>query len=123
MATIIKNISILLFFLGLISQGYCKPCSLSDIFVKQSETGIKIQGKPEWLVTVINNCDCRQSFVMLNCYRFKTVEPVDTNIMSYSGTQFCLINSGKPISNKPVTFKYASDKAFRMTPTFSQMAC
>ncbi|KAE9610466.1 hypothetical protein Lal_00006219 [Lupinus albus] len=123
MASTIKNISILLFFIGLISQAYCKPCSLEDLSVKQSETGIKIQGKPEWSVTVTNNCECGQSQVILNCRGYKTVEPVDPNILTYSGTDYCLINYGKPINKQPVSFKYAWDQAFSMTPNSSKIAC
>ncbi|OIV90552.1 hypothetical protein TanjilG_14798 [Lupinus angustifolius] len=123
MVVTIKSISIFLFFLGLIFQGYCKPCSLGDLSVKKSKTGVKIQGKPEWLVTVTNNCHCGQSQVILNCRGYKTVEPVDPNILTYSGTDYCLINYGKPIYKQPVTFKYAWDEAFSMSPNSSQMAC
>ncbi|OIV89759.1 hypothetical protein TanjilG_02891 [Lupinus angustifolius] len=123
MAANIKNISIFLFFLSLISQGYCKPCYLSNLSVKQTKTEVQIQGKPEWLVTITNNCDCPQSQVILNCYGYKTVEPVDPNILTYSGTDYCLINVGQPILKQTVTFKYAWDNAFSMTPNSSQITC
>ncbi|KAF1876247.1 hypothetical protein Lal_00006878 [Lupinus albus] len=125
MAPTIKNISIFLFFLGLISQGYCKPCSFRDLSVTKSKTGVVIQGKPEWLVTVSNNClRCGQSQVTLNCRGYKTVEPVDPNILTYSGTDYCLINYGKPIyKQQPVTFKYAWYPAFSLSPNSSQINC
>ncbi|CAL0324936.1 unnamed protein product [Lupinus luteus] len=123
MAVTIKNISIFLFFLGLISQGYCEECSLKDLSVNTSKTGVAIQGKPEWLVTVTNNCQCGQSQVILNCRGYKTVEPVDPNILTYSGTDYCLINYGKPIYKQPITFKYAWDTAFSMSPNSSQITC
>ncbi|CAL0324933.1 unnamed protein product [Lupinus luteus] len=128
MAATIKNISIFLFFLGFISQGnvfpgYCETCSLKDLYVKTSKTGVTIQGKPEWLVTVTNNCQCGQTQVILNCRGYKTVEPVDPNILTYSGTDYCLINNGKPIYKQPITFKYAWDTAFSMSPNSSQITC
>ncbi|KAF1875933.1 hypothetical protein Lal_00006564 [Lupinus albus] len=123
MATTIKNISIFLFFLGLISPGYCKPCYLSNLSVKQVKTGVQIDRKPEWIVVIANNCDCPQSQVLLNCRGFKTVKPVDPKIMKYSGTDFCLINDGKPSLDETLSFKYAWDDTFSMSLNSSTIKC
>ncbi|CAL0324932.1 unnamed protein product [Lupinus luteus] len=128
MAATIKNIRIFLFFLCLISQGNSffsclNSCSLTDLYVNTSKTGVTIQGKSEWLVTVTNNCQCSQSQGILNCPGYKTVEPVDPNILTYSGTDYCLINYGKPIYKQPITFKYAWDTTFSMSPNSSQITC
>ncbi|XP_019452076.1 PREDICTED: uncharacterized protein LOC109354195 [Lupinus angustifolius] len=128
MAATIKNIIIFLFFLGLITHGYCQPkqlgpCSVASLSVKQTATGVKVQGKQEWLVTITNECYCFQSQVILKCPKFRTIAPVTPNIMNYSGDDYCHINLDKPILKQPVTFKYAWDKATSMTPFSALISC
>ncbi|CAL0329689.1 unnamed protein product [Lupinus luteus] len=121
MASTINIVSSLL-FLCLISQGYGLPCTLSDLSIKQSPTGAKIQGKPEWVVTITNKCTCVQVNVLLNCQGFQTVEEIDPSILKVSGKE-CLVNFGNAISKDPITFKYAWDKSFPLNPISSEIAC
>ncbi|KAE9603011.1 hypothetical protein Lalb_Chr12g0205721 [Lupinus albus] len=122
MAATNKIFSILL-FLGLIFQGYGQSCSLNDLSVSVAKAGSFIQGKPEWEVTIANNCVCKQQNVKLNCTGFQTLELIDPSVLSVSGN-VCLVNAGKPIiSNDPFTFKYAWDYLFQLTPINSTIAC
>ncbi|KAK7318984.1 hypothetical protein RJT34_03693 [Clitoria ternatea] len=108
-------------FLVLISHGYSQ-CSLKDLSVTQQKTAVKVKGKPEWNVTITNNCPCVQTNVKLNCVGFQTVEPIDVTIFSVSGDS-CLVNAGQPIYRDPITFKYAWDNSFPLNPNSSVIAC
>ncbi|KAE9590115.1 hypothetical protein Lal_00033708 [Lupinus albus] len=121
MASTISNISILL-FICFISQGYGQRCSFKDISITQSETGVKIMGKTEWIVYIYNKCTCDQVNVKLNCQGFQTVEKIDPKILNLLGDQ-CLLNFGKSIFENTVSFKYAWDKSFPFTPVSSNVRC
>ncbi|KAK7247044.1 hypothetical protein RIF29_41920 [Crotalaria pallida] len=121
MTTIIKILSILL-FLGLISQGYGQPCSLSDLSVDQSKTGAQVEGKPEWIVTITNKCVCSQNNAKLNCKGFQTIEPIDPSILRVSGN-VCLVDNGNAIYRDSISFKYAWDNSFPLNPFSSEIAC
>ncbi|KAE9601149.1 hypothetical protein Lal_00023808 [Lupinus albus] len=122
MASTLTIVVSTLLFLSLISQGYGQPCYLKDLSVQQSPTGAKINGKPEWVVTVTNKCVCVQANVMLNCKGFQTEEKIDPSILKVSGNE-CLLNFGNAITNNPVTFKYASNNRFPLNPVSSEIAC
>ncbi|WVZ16435.1 hypothetical protein V8G54_009607 [Vigna mungo] len=107
--------------LALVSQGYSQ-CSLSDIHVDQKGTGRKVNGKPEWTVTITNRCACVQTNVQLNCKGFQTVEAVDPQFLKVSG-DVCLVNSGKPLFNGAIVFGYASDTQFPLNPISSNINC
>ncbi|KAK7318986.1 hypothetical protein RJT34_03696 [Clitoria ternatea] len=118
----IKILSIVLFSV-LISQGYSQ-CSLKDISVSQQRTGVMVQGKPEWKVTVTNKCACGQKNVILNCDGFQTVEPLNPLILTVSNPgPYCLVTPGYPIYRDPVTFNYAWDVSFPLNPISSQIIC
>ncbi|TKY45425.1 hypothetical protein E2542_SST30612 [Spatholobus suberectus] len=74
----IKILSVVLFFV-LISQGYSQ-CSLSDLSISQFQSGVRVQGKPEWSVTITNKCPCVQKNVILNCAGFHSVERIDPSL-------------------------------------------
>ncbi|XP_061372992.1 uncharacterized protein LOC133315398 [Gastrolobium bilobum] len=116
----IKILSIIL-FLVLISQGNSK-CYLSDLSIRQSQTGAKLKGKPEWGVTITNNCPCVQKNVMLNCRGFQTIEHINPSVLSVSGN-VCLVNGGNSIYRDAITFKYAWDQSFPLNPISSEIAC
>ncbi|CAL0324920.1 unnamed protein product [Lupinus luteus] len=121
MAATNEILSILL-FLCLISQGY-GFCSYKDLTVNVEKSGAQIKGKPEWVVTITNNCTCVQMDVQLNCKGFKTVEQIDPSILSVSGDVCLVVNNGNPIYKDPIIFKYAWDKKFPLNPIQSQIAC
>ncbi|KAK7318989.1 hypothetical protein RJT34_03698 [Clitoria ternatea] len=108
-------------FLVFVSQGYSQ-CSLKDISVSQQQTGAKVQGKPEWAVTITNKCSCVQTSLVLNCDGFKTSEPVDRSILSLMGP-YCIVKAGDSITKDPITFKYAWDVSFPFNPVSSRIHC
>ncbi|EOX99058.1 hypothetical protein QUC31_014836 [Theobroma cacao] len=118
----ILNCVCALVFLSLVGQGYCQ-CSLGNISVSQTKTGTTVQNKPEWQVTISNNCACTQSELKLNCNGFQTVEEVDSSVMTQTGGE-CLINNGQPVAPfSNLSFKYAWDTSFPLNPLSSQVNC
>ncbi|KAL0394294.1 UNVERIFIED_CONTAM: hypothetical protein Slati_4395600 [Sesamum latifolium] len=76
METLVR-FSVALVFLCFISEGMSEnKCSPSDITVKQNPTGTKVQGKPEFQVTLFNACPCPVANVKLACNGFHTVENI-----------------------------------------------
>ncbi|GMI83812.1 hypothetical protein like AT4G32105 [Hibiscus trionum] len=109
-------------FLALIGQGYCQ-CSLANVTISQTKTGKTVKSKPEWRVTISNNCVCTQSNLKLSCDGFQTAEAVDSSVMSKSGGE-CLINDGQPIdSSSDLSFNYAWDTSFPFKTLSSQVNC
>ncbi|KAE9590114.1 hypothetical protein Lal_00033748 [Lupinus albus] len=121
MASIISNISILL-FLCFIFQGYGQRCSFKDISITQSETGVKIMGKTEWIVYIYNKCNCNQVNVKVDCKGFLTSEDIDPKLLNVLGDE-CLLNFGRPIFKNTLSFKYAWDKPFPFKPISSSVHC
>ncbi|KAK7386784.1 hypothetical protein VNO78_27120 [Psophocarpus tetragonolobus] len=118
----IKVLNIVL-FLALISKGY-STCSLEDISLTQTKTGVTIQGKPEWSVTITNKCPCAQKNIVLDCQGFQTVERIDPSLLDVDAKSgACVVKPNQLIYKDPVTFKYAWDNSFPLTPTFSQRFC
>ncbi|KAG5038353.1 hypothetical protein AAZX31_07G174800, partial [Glycine max] len=112
----------IVFFLVFISQGYSK-CLLSDLSISQIRTGVIVQGKPEWSVTIINKCQCAQKNVILNCRGFQSIERIDPLLLTISlSTGFCLVKPGQLIYND-VEFKYAWDHQFPLNPISSMSFC
>ncbi|XP_043700431.1 protein TAPETUM DETERMINANT 1-like [Telopea speciosissima] len=108
MATTLHLFSSFLLLLFICEQGYGKVCSISDLSVKLKKTGNVIEQKPEYLVTITNNCACPQSKVLMKCFGLSSVEPVDPAICKPVDDINCLINGGKPIQKgHPISFKYA----------------
>ncbi|XP_007043226.2 PREDICTED: TPD1 protein homolog 1 [Theobroma cacao] len=121
MAAILKSLFALV-FLSLIGHGYCQ-CSLDNISVSQTKTGTTVQNKPEWQVTISNNCSCTQSELKLSCDGFQTVEKVDSSVMTQTRGE-CLINSGQQVArHSNLSFKYAWDTSFPLNPLSSQVNC
>ncbi|XVF01743.1 hypothetical protein REPUB_Repub04eG0115000 [Reevesia pubescens] len=121
MATIL-NLLFSLLFLSLIGQGYGQ-CSIADVSINQSQTGKTVQQKPEWQVTILNDCVCTQSELKLSCDGFQTVETIDSSVLAKSGGE-CLINDGQPVAPSSETiFTYAWDTSFPFKPLSSQPNC
>ncbi|XP_027367494.1 uncharacterized protein LOC113873539 [Abrus precatorius] len=105
-------------FLTLIIKGSC-DCSLNNINIGTRRSGREIQGKPEWNVTVINNCSCAQSQIKLACKGFQSAESIDPSVLSMTGDSCILIN-GNPLNGfATVNFSYAWDPPFLLLPTSS----
>ncbi|XP_028773602.1 uncharacterized protein LOC114730661 [Neltuma alba] len=119
MATSIKNSLILLTFLAfIIIQGFC-DCSLNNINIGTVRSGREIKGKPEWEVTVINNCSCSQSKIQLSCKGFQSSESVDPSVFAKQGDSCLLINGGPLKAFSSVNFSYAWDPPFLLLPSSS----
>lgn len=102
-------------------SGYSQ-CLLSDISVSQIQTGIKVQGKLEWSVTITNKCPCVQKNVILNCKGFQSVESIKPSLLKVLHN-ICLVNSGQAIYGIPIKFRYASDQPFPLNPISSEISC
>ncbi|KAG5002356.1 hypothetical protein JHK87_023428 [Glycine soja] len=116
----VKILSVVLFSI-LISQGYSQ-CLLSDISVSQIQTGIKVQGKLEWSVTITNKCPCVQKNVILNCTGFQSIERINPSLLRVSHGH-CLVNAGQSIYGDAIKFKYAWNKQFPLKPISSDISC
>ncbi|KAJ0988791.1 hypothetical protein J5N97_007147 [Dioscorea zingiberensis] len=101
---ILSAINLFLF----ISNGAGLACHLSDIIIQQAKSGRIVEGKPEYLVTVSNKCECPQSKVVLQCYGLSSVEPVNPQAIRAVDDESCMVAGGRPIARgSPVKFKYA----------------
>ncbi|XP_073099485.1 protein TAPETUM DETERMINANT 1-like [Elaeis guineensis] len=123
MAAILNLLSASFVFLCILKTGYA-PCTVLDIAVSQSKTGRNVNGKPEYQVAVTNLCLCAQSSLLLKCGGFNSVLPVDPNVFKALGGDQCSVNNGQPVSKgNTITFKYASDTQFELSPVSSQIKC
>ncbi|KAK2996994.1 hypothetical protein RJ639_038677 [Escallonia herrerae] len=124
MAAVFKAFVAALLLTCLAREGFCEECSLDTINILTERTGVEIQGKPEWKVTVYNHCKCRQGGIVLSCPDFQTVEPVDPNVVARSADGRCLILNGNSLApSATVTFKYAWDPPFLLLPRQSTSFC
>ncbi|ONK77858.1 hypothetical protein A4U43_C02F11520 [Asparagus officinalis] len=122
MSTILK-LSCLSLAILYFSRGAFGECNISSIKLSQSSTGVLVQGKIEYEVTLSNDCICSQSSLYVSCDGFKTTEPVDPNVFKVEGSR-CIINNGLPVfQDNPVKFKYAWDHQFDLRPVQSQVNC
>ncbi|TKY46886.1 hypothetical protein E2542_SST28935 [Spatholobus suberectus] len=121
MANSAINILNIIIFFVLISQGYSQ-CSLNDLHVTQSITGVTVHEKQEWKVTITNWCPCVQKNVMLNCMGFQSTKQVDPSLLTVSHG-VCLVNAGKPIGKDAIEFNYAWDPPFPLNPISSNISC
>ncbi|KAK3043773.1 LOW QUALITY PROTEIN: hypothetical protein RJ639_001969 [Escallonia herrerae] len=95
MAAVFKSFVAAMFLTCLVREGFCEECSLDTINVLTERTGVEIQGKPEW----------------------KTVEPVDPNVVARSADGRCLLIHGNSLVPSATTSlllnapRYGNDRA------------
>ncbi|KAL5719017.1 hypothetical protein ACHQM5_011855 [Ranunculus cassubicifolius] len=115
-----------LVLLSLIGTGLCDDeCTntFKDIKVSQSLTGIEVQGKTEYQVSISSDCGCSQTDVKFSCPGFQSVEPVDPTVFSVNGDE-CFVNVVYGRGDAyAVVFKYAWDTSFDFVPISSNIAC
>ncbi|MED6178261.1 hypothetical protein PIB30_105862, partial [Stylosanthes scabra] len=102
--------------------GHCQ-CTKSNLSVKQVKNGLWSHGKPQWKVTITNNCDCSLKNVFLNCRDLGTTADLGTtepSILTLQGNQ-CIINSRQPFKGS-LMFTYAIDNPFPFTPIHAESA-
>ncbi|KAK7279070.1 hypothetical protein RJT34_24114 [Clitoria ternatea] len=102
-------------FLSLIIKGSCE-CSLNNVNIGTARSGREIGGKPEWNVSVKNNCSCALTQIKLSCKGFQSTETVSPAILSVEGDT-CLLINGNPLGGfASVRFSYAWDPPFILMP-------
>ncbi|KAK9945965.1 hypothetical protein M0R45_011453 [Rubus argutus] len=122
MAAIMKFLCVAILF-SLIMGGDCQHCTKNNLKISQAATGKLVQNKPEWNVTITNNCICSQLGVKISCDGFQTLEKIESSILSKSGSE-CLVNGGQPIyGNRDFSFTYAWGNSFPFKTLSSQVAC
>lgn len=78
-----------------------------------------VQGKPVWQVSVINNCNCDQSQILLSCKGFQTAEPIDRSVLIIQGDNCLLFNGHALGGHNTDEFAYAWDAPFPFAPISS----
>ena len=95
-------------------------CTLNDFTIGTVRSGRQIQGKPEWDVTVINNCACPQKLIKLACKGFQAAESINPSILSKEAGDKCLLIAGNSLAGSASTsvkFSYAWDPPFTFFPS------
>ncbi|XP_043720748.1 TPD1 protein homolog 1-like [Telopea speciosissima] len=99
-------------------------CTLDDIDISQDETGKQVEGKPEYKVTVNNECECTHWNLTLSCPGFNTVEKVDPLILRPNGSGSCLLKNGTAFYGfASLSFTYAWETPTSFTPESSNNTC
>ncbi|KAJ4756085.1 hypothetical protein LUZ62_090490 [Rhynchospora pubera] len=121
MAVLFKLLTVSIVIACFICSGQAQ-CSLSNVIIKQSNTGVWIHGKPEIQATINSACPCQQYNVTFDVAGFQTTEEVDPNILNSNG----LVYNGNALpkaDEEGLKFKYAWDSLFLFKPISSQIAC
>lgn len=83
-------------------------CGPEEITVKEVATGARYNNKPEWAVTITNDCQCTQNNETLECPAFQYAKMVKPPIVSSTDGTYCHLS--KPIpSHSSINFTYVSD--------------
>ncbi|XP_050211366.2 uncharacterized protein LOC126661555 [Mercurialis annua] len=109
--------------LFLATQGNCQCDAVSQFKFIQIPTGQKIQNKPEWNITVTNDCLCTRDYIKLDCNGFQTVEKVDPLKLVITGTEGLLNNGDVVRGYESVSFTYAWDSPFQFKVISSLIGC
>lgn len=95
-----------------------EPCGTSSIQVQTINTGATAAGGDTvFEVQVKNLCPCSVRNVRVDGGGFATTVEVDTNLFRSVDGSVYLVNAGEPIASMgTVSFRYAWDHFFQMTP-------
>ncbi|KAK1359290.1 hypothetical protein POM88_043766 [Heracleum sosnowskyi] len=119
MKGIIKFISLLVFLTFFLCSTDADTC---DPIITQKLTGRKIRNEPQWEVLIKPTCWCQYSNATLACTGFKTVEPLDSNVITRTSADVCSIVNSFYIESPP-TFTYAWRKPYNFTKISYAIAC
>ncbi|XP_006662953.1 uncharacterized protein LOC102719904 [Oryza brachyantha] len=98
-------------------------CAASSVEVEQTNTGEKVGYDPVFEVTVRNRCACALRGVHLRSEGFASSVAVDPRLFRREGRDY-LVGDGRRIEpSAAFRFRYAWDRAFRMTPAAVQDDC
>ncbi|GAV60548.1 hypothetical protein CFOL_v3_04078 [Cephalotus follicularis] len=101
----------------------CQDCSMDDLLIRQTPSGGKVEAKPEFEVSVLNECPCLQGNIILACNGFQSVKHIDPLVLVKSGNE-CLLNNGSSLGPFGMqTFSYAWDSLFPFDPVSSKIDC
>ncbi|KAL6623191.1 hypothetical protein ACP70R_033070 [Stipagrostis hirtigluma subsp. patula] len=101
-----------------------QQCLPSSIDIQQTNRG-KMAGALDTVfqVTVTNRCMCIMKNVYLHSDGFSSSTPVDPKVFRRAGSGYLVSNGRRIPSSKSVTFHYAWDHYFKMTPASLQAEC
>lgn len=89
----------------------------------QTSNGDKAGINPIFEVTVRNRCACAVRGVFLRSEGFTTSIPVDAKLFRREGNDYLVGDGSRIESGGEVRFRYASERAFDMTPAAAQDEC
>ncbi|XP_050209040.1 uncharacterized protein LOC126659747 [Mercurialis annua] len=113
--------AVLLLFLA--AQGNCQCHSGTDFFITQAPTGQTIKNKPEWTVTIKNDCSCSRDNIQVYVEGFHSVEEVDPSKLSKITDTNYLLNNGNVVRGyDSVSFNYAWSRV-EFSVTTSSVYC
>ncbi|KAI3893370.1 hypothetical protein MKX03_017084 [Papaver bracteatum] len=123
MAVALNIFAAAIVILSLIGGGFCQ-CELSNIVISQRLTGFQIHGQAEYEVSIVNDCPCTQSDVVIHCPGFTTTLAVNPSIWQPTDGDLCSFINGEPVFHgETIKFKYASDPPCALTPASSRISC
>ncbi|PAN42690.1 hypothetical protein PAHAL_8G182500 [Panicum hallii] len=100
-----------------------KKCAASSVTVEQANTGEKAGYDPVFEVAVRNTCGCAVRGVYLRSEGFASSVAVDPRLFRREGRDY-LVGDGRRIEPaSAVLFRYAWDRAFRMTAAAVHADC
>ncbi|KAG6510833.1 TPD1 protein homolog 1A-like [Zingiber officinale] len=100
-----------------------QSCDLASIQVQQSNTGDKVGHDPVFEVEVKNLCRCSVAGVFLRSEGFASSTAVDPELFRRAGNDY-LVDDGKSMQSAlSLKFRYAWDRAFKMSAASFQANC
>lgn len=104
--------------------GESQRCAPSSINIRQTNTGNKVATLDTvFQVTVTNRCQCAVKAVFLHADGFTSSVAINPKLFRQAGADY-LVGDGQRIpSGKSITFQYAWDHYFQMTPASVQADC
>ncbi|KAG8090815.1 hypothetical protein GUJ93_ZPchr0011g27295 [Zizania palustris] len=126
MALPMKLLLLCEFLLLILLHGEARPpekCAAASLEVEVSNTGDKVGYDPVFEVTVRNRCVCAVRGVHLCSEGFASSVAVDPRLFRRDGQDYLVADGRRVEPAATVSFRYAWDRAFRMTPSTVQDDC
>ncbi|CAI0403616.1 unnamed protein product, partial [Linum tenue] len=101
---------------------YCD--GVKNLKISQAKTGKVVERKPEWKVSILNDCMCSRFNIQLSCGNFQTIEKIDPWVLDRISDSQCAVNKGTSIQgHSTFNFTYAWDTAYPFRLLDAQFAC
>ncbi|GMG98971.1 hypothetical protein Nepgr_000811 [Nepenthes gracilis] len=114
-------VSVVVILIALVVQGTGGQCTKADLKLSQIGLGSDVKGKPEWKVTLTNDCFCAFTHIKLGCERFLAVDKIDPSLLTRSGDECLVADAIGPYSS--LSFTYAWDAPFPFVIKSSLLIC